>query len=132
MDSKNKSIEGLIKILDEMGYPLEKLREYAWFKRAEENPDISLDNKNVYSQGIEYEGQEYLVPGVATPKEMRGSVVFPSNYLEEVPDYITKEFIKDMENMDYLGQPWGIPVKDSTESNTLGALISRYMGMLSE
>lgn len=132
MDLENKSIEELIEILDEMGYPLEKLREYVWFKRAEENPDISLDNKTIYSQGIQHEGQEYLVPGVATPKEMRGSVVFPSNYLEEVPDYVTKEYIGDMNNMDYLGQPWGIPVKDSNESNMLGALISRYMGMLSE
>ena len=37
--------EEVIKALTELGYPLENLRQYPWFERAESNPDLYMLEK---------------------------------------------------------------------------------------
>tara|TARA_R100001530_G_scaffold134563_1_gene109676 strand:- start:704 stop:1129 length:426 start_codon:yes stop_codon:yes gene_type:complete len=136
--------EEIIKALTEIGYPLEKLRQYPWFRRGEQYPGVNIDNRNVWSQGVEYGGQEYLAPGVATQSEIQGiplQGIEGLNYtshsrpvsadMQEVPYDVTGQKLKEQSSMSYLGQPWGVPVEDPDEGTMLGELISRYMGSLS-
>jgi len=121
---------------------LQELRKYPWFKRGEEHPLVNIDNRNVWSQGVEHGGQEYLVPGVATSYEMHGLPINPfastshsrplSSDMQEVPYDVTHKKLKEQNQMTYLGQPWGIPVESPDQGTMLGQLISKYMGSLSK
>ena len=137
------SQEEIIKALTSLGYPLEKLRQYHWFRRGEQHPSVSIDNRNIWSQGVEHRGQEYLVPGVATQNEIWGispqgieGLDYTSHSrpvsadMQEIPHGVTDRKLEEQSSMSYLGQPWGIPVKNPDEGTLLGELISKYMGSL--
>ena len=135
------SQEEIIKALTELGYPLEELRQYPWFRGGERHPEANINNRNVWSQGVEHGGQEYLVPGVATSYEMHGLPINPfastshsrrlSADMQEVPYDVTGEKLHAQGSVTYLGQPWGIPVENPDEGTILGELLSKYMGSLS-
>ena len=121
--------EEILKTLKELGYPLEELRKYPWFERGEGRPDIDIDSKNVFSQGREYEGQEYLFPTVATPFEARG-IPFRDDYLVDLLQDEEFQMNEVISEKFHLGENWGIPVESQEQGNLLGDLIHQYMGSL--